>query len=376
MHLLKNFVYSVLFLLIVVNFSCLAKKTDPSKPKYLPTTKDHKSRRLANKKLNCIRFSKNCFYYNQDLTPQLENTEVLGYITPWNEDGYEFSNLFHSKFTYLSPVWYTATYKNEKIDIGGGPNSEWMGEQESLGKERPYILPRILIENPQLIVNKKLCEEFKKKIFELLSKNPKFSGITIDGVQQIEFLISKPFINFLTDVSKYFQERNLKLILATRIDRQITPTEKPLLLKISKLVDKISLMTYDFPANQQTQALSPLFWLEFIINSLLEIGINPKSLMLGLNFYSRDIPHTHVDIKFYSGNLLMSLLKQKKPKLLWEAVSHENYFDYNDSKGIHHRVHFPSPYSLQTRINLAIKKNIGIAIWEIGQGLPCYFDLF
>ncbi|KAJ3072370.1 Chitinase domain-containing protein 1 [Podochytrium sp. JEL0797] len=36
----------------------------------------------------------------------MNNANVLAYITPWNNHGYDIVKMFRGKFTHLAPVWY------------------------------------------------------------------------------------------------------------------------------------------------------------------------------------------------------------------------------------------------------------------------------
>jgi spore germination protein YaaH len=40
-----------------------------------------------------------------------------------------------------------------------------------------------------------------------------------------------------------------------------------------------------------------------------------------------------------------------------------------------HKVYYPTPRSLEMRLELAAKEATGVAIWELGQGYERFFDL-
>ncbi|GFX09381.1 chitinase domain-containing protein 1 [Trichonephila clavipes] len=42
------------------------------------------------------------------------NQDVLGYVTPWNNHGYDVAKLFSPKFTMISPVWLQLKSKDSK----------------------------------------------------------------------------------------------------------------------------------------------------------------------------------------------------------------------------------------------------------------------
>eukprot|EP00731_Ephydatia_muelleri_P028894 Em0020g538a len=44
---------------------------------------------------------------------------VLGYVTPWNNHGYDTAKWFASKFTHISPVWLQMKKQGAKFAITG-----------------------------------------------------------------------------------------------------------------------------------------------------------------------------------------------------------------------------------------------------------------
>ena len=98
-----------------------------------------------------------------------------------------------------------------------------------------------------------------------------------------------------------------------------------------------------------------------------------SKLLLGLNFYGNNFMLPQGG-KAIVGHEYLDLLRQHMPKLTWDKRTKEHAFDYH-SELHQHRVYFPSVMSISKRCDLAEKHGMGIAIWEIGQGLEQFYEL-
>lgn len=98
-----------------------------------------------------------------------------------------------------------------------------------------------------------------------------------------------------------------------------------------------------------------------------------SSLLLGVNFYGNDytIPQGGSAIV---GHEYLELLEAYKPNIKWEPHNKEHAFEYRNEQGLH-RVYYPTGRSLAKRCELAEKHGMGIAIWEIGQGLEQFLEV-
>lgn len=82
---------------------------------------------------------------------------ALGYVTPWNNHGYEIARKFASKFSHIAPVWYQIKLKSQKVVENGKSKSKvqillegghdvdahWIAEVQAGGAK---VVPRFIVE--------------------------------------------------------------------------------------------------------------------------------------------------------------------------------------------------------------------------------------
>ncbi|XP_015757478.1 PREDICTED: chitinase domain-containing protein 1-like [Acropora digitifera] len=144
---------------------------------------------------------------------------------------------------------------------------------------------------------------------------------------------------------------------------------------LAPVMDGFSLMTYEYSSHTRQGPNAPVDWVKDCVLSLSpEKGKQRSKILLGLNFYGQDYgPNGGTPI---TGSRYIELLtKHKTEKLFWEEGDAEHSFSFT-SAGANHFVFYPSLKSIQVRLDLAKELEVGISIWEIGQGLDFFYDLF
>ena len=77
-----------------------------------------------------------------------------------------------------------------------------------------------------------------------------------------------------------------------------------------------------------------------------------------------------------TGSQLITLLKNNPDaQFSFDEKSAEHIISIKSPKN-QQIIFYPTLYSIQKRIDLAVELNTGLSIWEIGQGLDYFYDLF
>lgn len=136
--------------------------------------------------------------------------------------------------------------------------------------------------------------------------------------------------------------------------------------------------TYDFSTIQRPGANGPLYWVKNAVqhicpDSAENLKEKRAKILLGLNLYGSD--YTPNGGQPIIGHEYLALLKHLKGHLTFDEHDVENFFEVKTSNG-RHMVFYPTLFSINERLKLARELGTGISLWELGQGLDYFYDLF
>jgi chitinase domain-containing protein 1 len=321
--------------------------------------------------------------------------KVLGYVTPWNNHGYDVVKIFTDKFDYISPVWLQIkAIKSEgnidffvtgKHDIDQG----WIREVKSLAKVNvPKFVPRIIFEGftdedwLEILKKGNLRNKIAEKLCEVINEN-QFDGLVLEYYGEAYYRIQRATKTHVVD----FTIQEFSKELADKIHRH-TSKEAILVISpwanmfnpddlaiLSQSFDYFSVMTYDYSSGGfgKIGANSPLPWIESVVDQYRKVpSFDMSKILLGLNFYgmiSKSGGHPEAIL----GSTFIQKLKEDSFKANWDAQTKEHYFASSKTDST---IFFPTLKSIHERIQFARKNGIGLAIWETGQGLEYFYELF
>ncbi|KAI3642126.1 hypothetical protein MP228_011681 [Amoeboaphelidium protococcarum] len=342
---------------------------------------------------------------NRLLTKQVK---VLAYVTPWNSHGYDVAVKFRSKFDIISPVWFQIRPRDGGgYDINGehDVDAKWIqrvkygnyefSQQPSVdGSHKVEIMPRFRLElqsqtdainllkatdNPQLV------KQLVKSILKLCKKN-NFDGIVL------EIDLPQYFVGVIQLISKHLRKDGLELILvippSTRFksspgqqSQQIMPFSSVHFSQLFNDVSYFSLMTYDYSGNELPGPNAPLSWISDEVDLLCgELSESTTQnacdkILVGMNMYGYIFdPSSSEKQRAIIGTQFIDELKTSSQYAAhWDEKNEECRFEDSIQGTV---IYYPTKKSIRKRLQFVSRSKTGVSLWEIGQGLDYFYDIF
>jgi len=343
-----------------------------------------------NQKLSVILSCSDSFHDNT--TFRKYDFDVLGFVTPWNNHGYDIAKTFSTKFTHISPVWLQIKRtSNKNYDITGTHDVDkgWIKTVRSKNElADTKVVPRLLFDGwSRQDFSKLFSGNEMDKVIKIILKTCKlykFDGIVLEIWMQLQGQATDHLIKFIQNMGKSFHDADKKLILVipppVYAGNVAGIVRGKHIQKLKDYVDSFVLMTYDYSSFQRPGANSPINWVKKCVELLVPNSEDQETrskILLGLNFYGYDF--TPDGGKHVLGNDYKKYLKLATKNniivLDYQETSKEHFLTVKDEDG-KHTIYYPTLHSIYQRLELARSLGTGVSIWELGQGLDYFYDLF
>lgn len=318
------------------------------------------------------------------------SNETLAFVTPWNGRGYDLAKQLRAKFAYVCPVWFLIRRRAaaEPFELVGDHDVDrgWMADVRGNDSEAPpLICPRFHFDGwslPQVVqlLGERLARSALVRAIVRKAKEHAFDGVVIDLASQGAGRyagVLRLFVGELGD-ALHKQGRQLILTLMPRHGGGEEVFGESDLRELQSKVDRFVLMTYDYASPGRPGPNAPLPWVESAIATLLGRASPPNPLaarlLVGLNLYG----YTYAESgggEAVLGPQFLDILRVHKPRARWLEEAAEHVFKYQDGFA-RHNLYYPTLASLARRLDLFHRWGVGASLWEIGQGLDYFYDLF
>ncbi|KRY70657.1 Chitinase domain-containing protein 1 [Trichinella pseudospiralis] len=237
---------------------------------------------------------------------------VLAY---WNNHGYDIAKWLAPKFTFISPVWLHLVASQGKCSIAGSHDidQKWISEVRS-NNSAVKVVPRFLL-------------QYKDKV-------------------TAEYLLSSelPLLQMIINFAEYLRRQKKIVILV------------------------VPACTADAKVGIN---IAPLSWIERCIVMLINSNNNTaEKILMGINFYGYEFDYKVGELEPVIGSRYVEAVKSEKPKFVWDNMTNEHFAVFKWKV-----INFPNLKVIKAKLNLAIRLNVGVAIWDIGQGLDHFYEL-
>ncbi|CAG8486584.1 11198_t:CDS:2 [Ambispora leptoticha] len=289
----------------------------------------------------------------------------------------------------VSPVWYNILRRphlRNKYELTGAHDVDqtWISEirynNQSYNKQKyGKVVPRFRTESWTQTDYLSLLNSFnetrqfvKLLVDECHAQN--FDGLVLE--MGISSILLRDLVQELGE-SLHQQAKELILVVSPIRKGVPPPLTAAQFDDFSLFVDRFSVMVYDYSTSMghSQGPNADINWVEDNILHFTPTSHNRDKLLLGLNLYGTDYSGSKQSNPIIGKDIIKILEKHKPTKFVWDELSAEHHFEYVKT-GVKHDVWYPTLKSLEQRILLAEDYGTGLSLWEVGQGLDYFYELF
>ena len=301
------------------------------------------------------------------------SAEVLAYVTPWNKAGYEMSLIATrlGKLDYVVPTWFRVVRQASEIHLEGAQdvNVDWLqairqtAQQCTGGQDvcpsPAKILPRVKVETD---LNSGADVAAVGQLCSFLRDKHGFEGFTLEmNLNALERVAQLTYV--------LAHDHKLVIVLVLPPVLVADPNMKAALKTLTKHAHRLSVMTYDHPNEGHVGPNAPLPWVRQVMSSLSFDEEMRSKLLLGLPFYGWRGEEA------LTAQTFTVWLASEAVEAQWDYKAKEHLFSSPQSKK--QPCYYPTPAMLRARAELAEELGIaGVGVWEFGQGLAAFLDVF
>lgn len=294
------------------------------------------------------------------VSPKQFSGKLLAFVTPWNLNGLNIWKQNKHKIDVAIPVLFEVAYDhatqryfvtgNIDFEIEGYPR--YMLKQGSLG---PHLEDAAQTIKNHCLAHQSICK-----------------GVMLDGWGALSQYKSQALSEYASLIRAL---EGLNVVVSIPSSQGMLRAMNGFIRDTKQYVQYYIIMTYDYLFQEPSNFNSPLF---FIDRTMKGIGASGPQFAIGINFYGYSLCHSAGSTAVVDRKNYKDWLRLSSGKLRW--VTHwkgnnifEHIFTTRDSDCI---INYPTLMSLYRRIQYAEERGYSIGIWELGQGMDYFMDVF
>ncbi|HHY39684.1 MAG TPA: hypothetical protein GX502_00340 [Syntrophaceticus sp.] len=320
-------------------------------------------------------------------TEQTEQTEekrvppsqtVCAFYVNGRGEGSSFNSFAENRAAIdeLSPLWY-------RLQGDGTLQEDVDSEALLLAEEsNTKVIPLIALagnRSREVLINPAARKAAVENIIRVVQDNS-FYGVNID----LEIIRSEgmDYTEYKEGLTAFLYELREELPQNKRLDVCVLPPVKPPshlaqiydLKEISLAADRVVLMAYDYShSGTEPGPVAPLWWVEENIECLLEMGLPPEKLSLGIACYGYDWLPGGEGATARGSIEIKRIVQLYRAQLNWDEENQVPVIHYSDPGVGEREIWFENTDSISRKLELAKKYHLaGCSFWRLGfeeQGL-------
>jgi cellulose synthase/poly-beta-1,6-N-acetylglucosamine synthase-like glycosyltransferase/peptidoglycan/xylan/chitin deacetylase (PgdA/CDA1 family)/spore germination protein YaaH len=318
---------------------------------------------------------------NKEIPANIVNTNsdhstTIGFYVNWDDTSYASLKRNIDRLDWLAPEW---------IRLQDGDNPLVLDfDQKALDlihekKPQMPILP--LVQNykdeqwnPQILANQVKTRESRQKLVDTLTKTVEdnnFSGLTID-LEEVPQDQQANLFDFMKSLYTVFHARGW-------IVAQAVPFDNPdwNYTAYASFSDYLMLMAYDEHwSTGQSGAISSQTWFEQVLAKRMK-ELDPAKTIVCIGNYGFDWSNREKEAEEVSFQEAVLAARDSESKIIFDPVSKNPVFSYDEDDGSHHTVWFLDAVTAFNQIKVSGKyKPFGFALWRLGSEDPSLWEVF
>ena len=307
-----------------------------------------------------------------------EEFTISAWTFPWDGKTGDQLEKWGAVLDEISPYWYWSLRNGTVISIHNESKSEEFHDQ--CIASNTDLIPMVSNNHDTVVIENILTDNYTRliHIYELLNItiNGKFKGLDIN-YENIPTSLKDEYSSFIENLTDTFHMNGKKVYVSVfpkvSIDEDREGPGAYDYERLGSYADGIRLMAYNLHWSSVDVA-GPIVsypWVEKVV-TYATTAMVPEKIVLGMPLYSYDwkVDRNGRTLDVAQNRSFSEIERIKKDygvERKWNATSRTPYYEYRESNGVRHSLHFCDAESLLHEMKIVSDFSLkGISLWKIG----------